>query len=109
MNDATHLLIHRYLPGSGPQPPSEEFDAEMLQWESLDAQLRSEDILISAYALQDRGLVCTQESTAEIETDKEIVFAVHAIKVSGELQAQEIARRMPHLSYGSVEIRPLMN
>ncbi|PRA10488.1 hypothetical protein CQ010_13495 [Arthrobacter sp. MYb211] len=108
MNIATHLLIHRYLPGSGPQPPSEEFDAEMLQWESLDAQLRSEDILISAYALQDRGSVCSQETNSELDTEAEIVFAVHAIKVSDEAQAQEIARRMPHLPYGSVEIRPLM-
>ena len=108
MNNATHLLIHRYLPGTGPQPPSEEFDAEMLQWESLDTQLKAEDILISSFAVQDRGTVCSLDSTHELDSDEEIIFAVHAIKVAGDQQAQEIARRMPHLPYGSVEIRPLM-
>lgn len=108
MNNATHLLIHRYLPGTGPQPPSEEFDAEMLQWESLDTALKADDILISSFAVQDRGMICSLDSTNKLDTDAEIIFAVHAIKVAGEQQAQEIARRMPHLSYGSVEIRPLM-
>lgn len=109
MNEATHLLIHRYRPGTGPQPPSQEFDEEMLQWEALDTRLKSEGILISSFALQDRGILHTTDSNLVLDTEAEIIFAVHAIKVGDEHEAQEIAHLMPHLDYGNVEIRPLMD
>ncbi|PRB72778.1 hypothetical protein [Arthrobacter sp. MYb213] len=109
MNEATHLLIHRYRPGTGPQPPSEDFDEEMLQWEALDTRLKAEGVLISSFALQDRGILHTPDSTLALDTEAEIIFAVHAIKVGVEHEAQEFARLMPHLDYGSVEIRPLMD
>lgn len=109
MNETTHLLIHRYRPGTGPQQPSKEFDEKMLQWEELDTKLKAKGVLISSFALQDRGILHTPDSTSALDTETEIIFAVHAIKVGDQLEPQEIARLMPHLDYGSVEIRPFMD
>lgn len=106
---ATHLLIHRYRPGSGPAEGSAEHDAEMAQWEQADRQLRADGIVVGAFALQGSGTVLgPQDRTVELATDEEIVFAVHAIAVSDDDQAQRIAAGLPTVGYGTVEVRALM-
>lgn len=106
---ATHLLIHRYVPGTGPQEGTAEHEAEMRQWAALDARLRDEGVIVGAYALQNRGSLVQAHATSEWQSDGEIVFAVHAINAESEGVADEIARSMPTAEYGTVEVRPLMD
>ena len=111
----THLLIHRYVPGTGPQEDTDELAEEMGVWETVDAALREAGQLIAGYALDERtvrlGVGTDSISEAADPQDTEgssIIFAVHVIAADDEAQAHEIAERMPHLEYGSTEIRPLM-
>lgn len=113
MTAPTHLLIHRDRPGTGPQPGSPEYDDEMRLWERIDGELRSSDVLVAAYALRERGTVHRAgadvgASVRSLSHSTEIVFAVHAISVLSDAAAEEIAATMPHLDYGSVEVRPIM-
>lgn len=103
MPTATHLLIHRFVPGTGPAEGTPELDAEMHRWEQLDAELRESGILVGAYALDAPTAVLGTRLPAE-----ETVFAVHAITARSDAEAGQLAARMPHLDYGSVEVRPLM-
>jgi|SRR5690625_2049990 len=102
---ATHLLIHRYIPGTGPQEGTAELAAEMKVWEELDREFRQSGELLGSYALQDASAAFGQR----FGPHEEIVFAVHALAVGSQAEAEEIAARMPHLSYGSTEVRPLMD
>lgn len=106
---ATHLLIHRYRPGTGPQPGTPEHDEEMRRWGELDDRLRREGVIVGAFALQDRGELVTVDSAIPWKAEGEIVFAVHAIAVDDDRSAAEIAQAMPTKDYGAVEIRPLMD
>lgn len=76
---------------------------------ALDTTLKTEGILISSFALQNRGILYSPDSSSALDTEAEIIFALQAIEVTAEHQAQEIARLMPYLTYGSVEIRPLLD
>lgn len=106
---ATHLLIHRYRPGTGPQPGTPQHDEEMRRWGELDARLRRDGVIVGAFALQDRGGLVTADSITLWQAEGEIVFAVHAIVADDDQAAAEIARSVPTADYGTVEIRPLMD
>lgn len=101
----THILIHRYVPGTGPQEGTAEMDAEMKIWAELDRELRSTGTLVGAYALHDT----TTTLGEQFPEHEEIVFAIHAVAAGSHAEAEEIAGRMPHLGYGSTEVRPLMD
>ncbi|MGO1548415.1 MAG: hypothetical protein ACTHWO_01205 [Nesterenkonia sp.] len=102
---ATHALIHRYIPGTGPQEGTAELEAEMRVWAELDREFRQTGVLLGSYALQDASVAFGQR----FGQHEEIVFAVHVLAVGSQREAEEIAERMPHLSYGSTEVRPLMD
>ena len=109
MAAATHLLIHRYRPGTGPQEGTSAHDAEMAQWEEVDRQLRADGVLVGAHALRDSGtLLGPGAQRVELNSAAEIVFAVHVIAVAGDAEAERIAATLPTLGYGTVEVRPLM-
>lgn len=101
----SHILIHRYTPGTGPQEGTPEMDTEMTAWAQLDAELREAGQLISGWALNDP--VRTQGAPAG-DRPAEIIFAIHALAVEDDAEADQIASRMPHLNYGSTEIRRRM-
>ncbi|OSM43529.1 YciI family protein [Nesterenkonia sp. PF2B19] len=112
---ATHLLIHRFVPDTGPQEGTTELDDEMSAWEALDTELREAGQLVAAYALQEQtvrfgaGTDEVSETTdAEAPEGRSIVFAVHAVAAADDAEAHAIAEKMPHLEYGSTEVRPLM-
>lgn len=105
----THLLVHRYTPGTGPQPGTPGHDDEMRQWAELDARLRADGILIGAFAVQDRGAEVTREAVATWQARGDIVFAIHAVAADGDDDAAAIARAMPTAAYGAIEVRPLMD
>lgn len=107
--DATHLLIHRYRPGTGPAEGTGEHDDEMRRWSQIDAELRSTGTLVEAYALQDAGArVVGPDGTGSLNTTEEIVFAIHAVAVADDDAAHRLATAMPHVTYGTTEIRRLM-
>ncbi|WP_293694999.1 YciI family protein [uncultured Agrococcus sp.] len=106
---ATHLLIHRYVPGAGPQPGTPEHDDEMRRWGELDARLRNEGVIAGSFALQSRGEVITESAASPWREDGEVVFAAHAITAADDAAATAIARDMPTAEYGTVEVRPLMD
>lgn len=111
----THLLIHRYVPGTGPQEGTPELEDEMRAWDALDTELREHGHLVAGYALQEHTVrlgagtdEVAETSDAEDPGGRSIIFAVHAVAAADEAEAHGIAERMPHLEYGSTEVRPLM-
>lgn len=111
----THLLIHRYVPGTGPAEGSAAFAEEMGAWEDVDAELRADGTMVDGWALTDStvhlGAMSEHDADAadaETAEDRSIIFAVHAVAVEDEAAAHAVAERMPHLQYGSTEIRPIM-
>lgn len=101
----THLLVHRYTPGTGPQEGTAELEAEMKVWAQIDAELRQAGHLVEGWALNQATAVLG--STAA-ESGSQEVFAVHAIAVDSDDAAEQLAARMPHLPYGSTSVHPLM-
>ncbi|GAB3187900.1 YciI family protein [Nesterenkonia suensis] len=109
---ATHLLIHRFIPGTGPQDGTEELAEEMRAWEVLDTDLRGSGHLLDGVALHEHtvrlGVGADDAAEAQDPQDRSIIFAVHVIAAADDAEAHAIAERMPHLEYGSTEIRPVM-
>lgn len=104
MNAPTHLLIHHYTPGTGPQEGTPELESEMETWAQIDAELRRSGQLIEGWALHPAHL---QLGQTEEDSGTQVTFAVHALAADDDA-AQAIAQRMPHLSYGSTSVHRLM-
>ncbi|WP_010523712.1 YciI family protein [Nesterenkonia sp. F] len=111
----THLLIHRFVPGTGPAEDSDEHGEEMRAWQDLDAELHADGTLVEGWALTEStvhlGALAEHDADAadaETAEDRSIIFAVHAVAVEDEAAAHAVAERMPHLQHGSTEIRPIM-
>lgn len=105
MTTPTHILIHRFTPGTGPQEGTAELEAEMQAWAAIDADLRTSGQLVEGWALND---ATASLGITEPESGSQMVFAVHALSVDSGDDAEQIASRMPHLSYGSTTVHPLM-
>lgn len=105
MSAPTHILIHHYTPGTGPQEGTPEMDSEMKVWAQIDADLRAAGQLIEGWALNTPSVTL---GVAEQQTGTQVSFAVHAIAVEDDAAAEALARRMPHLDYGSTTIHPRM-
>lgn len=105
MSDPSHILIHHYTPGTGPQEGTPELDAEMKIWEKIDADMRAAGQLVEGWALNTTPVTI---GNAEEQPVNQVSFAVHAVKVDDDAAAETLARGMPHLSYGSTTIHPLM-
>ncbi|RLV55690.1 hypothetical protein D9V41_09495 [Aeromicrobium phragmitis] len=104
MPTPTHVLLHRYTPGSGPAEGTAEHDAEMRQWAQVDEDLLTKGALVAGFALDGPG----KQLGATQTPGDDMVFAVHVIAAASDAEAEQIASRMPHVGYGSVEVRPLM-
>lgn len=98
----SHILIHRYTPGTGPQEGTPELEAEMREWADIDEELRRTGQLVSGWALNDH--LRTVGSPAG-PPPAETIFAIHVLDVNDDAEADRIASRMPHVSYGSTEVR----
>lgn len=109
MSTVTHLLIHRFIPGTGPQPGTPEHDHEMAQWSLVDERLRAAGILVGGYALAEGGTLLSPDGAAPLDEHAETVFAVHAVSLESDDEAEALARDMPTSQYGSVEIRSIMD
>lgn len=106
MTNPTHVLVHRYTPGTGPQEGTTELDAEMRVWAEIDAELRRAGQLVEGWALSDATASLGNTGT---EASSQVVFALHAVAVDSDEAAQQLAARMPHLDYGSTTVHPVMS
>lgn len=83
----------------------------MRHWAALDSSFRGDGILVAAYAVEVGRAGASSDGAAGLVAEgssaEEPVFAVHAIAVSTDGDAKEIAARMPHLDDGVTEIRPV--
>ena len=105
MSAPTHLLIHCYTPGTGPQEGTPELESEMETWAQIDAELRRSGQLVEGWALHPAHLQLGQK---EEDSGTQVAFAVHALAADDDGATQAIAQRMPHLSYGSTTVHRLM-
>lgn len=104
MSVPTHLLIHSYTPGTGPQDGTPELESEMQIWAEIDAELRQSGQLVEGWALNTAHLRLGQADEA---SGTQAVFAVHALAADDD-SAHAIAQRMPHLGYGCTTVHRLM-
>ena len=100
---------------AGPDEGTPEFDAEMASWGELMGELSGAGLLVAAHGL-DTEATATTVRTRDGETvvtdgpfaeTKESFFSYIIIDVADLDAALAWAKRMPNVTYGSVEVRPL--
>jgi hypothetical protein len=110
-----YMLLLRHEPDTGPAEGTPEFDAEMAQWGQVMGALGEAGAMVAAHGLDTEATattVRTREGEA-IVTDgpfaetKESFFSYIIIDVADLDAALEWAKKMPNVTYGSVEVRPL--
>jgi hypothetical protein len=110
-----YMLLLRHEPTTGPAEGTPEFDAEMAQWGEVMGELGASGALVTAHGLDTEATATTVRvrNGEELVTDgpfaetKESFFSYIIIDVADLDAALAWAKRMPHVSYGSVEVRPL--
>jgi len=110
-----YMLLLRHSPGSGPAEGTPEFDAEMASWGELMGELGASGALLGAQGLDTEATATTVRirNGESVVTDgpfaetKESFFSYITIDVADIDAALAWAKRMPNVTYGSVEIRPL--
>ena len=110
-----YMLLLRHEPGTGPTEGTAAFDAEMAKWGEVMGELGAAGAMVAANGLDSEATattVRTREGEAII-TDgpfaetKESFFSYIIIDVADLDAALGWAKRMPNVTYGSVEVRPL--
>lgn len=110
-----YMLLLRQETGTGPAEGTPEFDAEMAQWGELMGELGGSGALVDAKGLDSEETATTVRTRdgEAIVTDgpfaetKESFFSYIVIEVADLDAALAWAKRMPNVTYGSVEVRPL--
>ena len=111
-----YMLLLYSPPGSGPDPESPEAQTQMGRWFAVTDEMEKAGVLLGGDALQPITTATTvRERDGEVvlsdgpfaET-KELLGGYYLIDVPDLDEATKWAARMPLLSYGSVEIRPVM-
>ena len=110
-----YMLLLRQELEAGPAEGTPEFDAEMAAWGEVMGALAEAGALVTAHGL-DTEATATTVRTRNGETlvtdgpfaeTKESFFSYIIIDVADLDTALGWAKRMPHVNYGSVEVRPL--
>ncbi|HYD09775.1 MAG TPA: YciI family protein [Acidimicrobiales bacterium] len=110
-----YMLLLRHEPGTGPAEGTPEYDAEMASWGAVMTELGESGALIGAAGLDTEATATTVRIRDDeaIVTDgpfaetKESFFSYITIDVADLDAALAWAKRMPSVTYGSVEVRPL--
>ena len=110
-----YMLLLRHSPGAGPAEGTPEFDAEMALWGDVMGEMGGAGVTIAAHGLDAEATATTVRTREgeDIVTDgpfaetKESFFSYIVIDVADLDEALGWAKRMPNVTYGSVEIRPL--
>lgn len=110
-----YMLLLRHEPDVGPAEGTPEFDAEMAAWGEVMGELGRSGSMIAAHGLDTEATATTVRirNGDALVTDgpfaetKESFFSYIVIDVADLDAALAWARRMPNVTYGSVEVRPL--
>ena len=110
-----YMLLLRHAPDAGPAEGTPEFDAEMAQWGQVMGELGESGAMVAANGLDTEATATTVRTRdgEALVTDgpfaetKESFFSYIIIDVADLDTALAWAKRMPNVTYGSVEIRPL--
>ena len=110
-----YMLLLRHAPDAGPAEGTPEFDAEMASWGELMGELGDAGVLVAAQASTPRrprrpsASATTRRSITDgpFAETKESFFSYIVIDVADLDAALGWAKRMPNVTYGSVEVRPL--
>ncbi len=111
-----YMLLLYYEPGTDPPPDSAAYDAEMSRWSAVTDEMAEAGVLVANHALQPVEAAATLRSpngspvltAGPFAETKEVLFASYVLEVPDFATASDWAARLPHLGYGSVEIRPVM-
>jgi hypothetical protein len=107
------LLIYGPAEG-GPSP--EEMQAEMPRWNEYTQSLRDAGVMAAGEALEPAGAARTvrvragerRVSTGPVAATAELLGGFYVIDVPDIATAEGWAARIPSVTYGSVEVRPVM-
>ncbi len=110
-----YMLLLRHEPGTGPEEGTAEFDAEMAQWGAVMGELAQGGSMVAAHGLDTEATATTVRvrndealvSDGPFAETKESFFSYIIIDVDDLDTALSWAKRMPNVTYGSVEVRPL--
>lgn len=110
-----YMLLLRHEPDSGPAEGTPEFDAEMARWGEVMGELGKTGSMIAAHGLDTEATATTVRirneealvSDGPFAETKESFFSYIIIDVADLDTALEWAKKMPNVTYGSVEVRPL--
>lgn len=110
-----YMLLLRHEPDAGPAEGTPEFDAEMAQWGEVMGELGQAGSMIAAHGLDTEATATTVRirndealvSDGPFAETKEAFFSYIIIDVPDLDAALGWAKKMPNVTYGSVEVRPL--
>lgn len=110
-----YMLLLRHELDAGPAEGTPEFDAEMAQWGEVMGELAQSGSFLGAAGLDTEATATTVRvrgdealvSDGPFAETKEAFFSYITIDVPDLDTALGWAKRMPNVTYGSVEVRPL--
>lgn len=110
-----YMLLLRHEPDAGPAEGTAEFDAEMAKWGEVMGELAGSGAFVDAKGLDTEATATTVRlrDGEALVTDgpfaetKEAFFSYIVIDVADLDAAIGWAEKMPNVTYGSVEVRPL--
>lgn len=110
-----YMLLLRHEPGTGPAEGTPEFDAEMARWGEVMGELDQAGAMVAAHGLDTESTATTVRirndealvSDGPFAETKESFFSYIIIDVADLDAALSWAKKMPNVTYGSVEVRPL--
>lgn len=110
-----YMLLLRHEAGAGPAENTPEFDAEMAKWGEVMGELGQGGSMVAAHGLDTEATATTVRvrndealvSDGPFAETKESFFSYIIIDVADLDTALGWAKRMPNVTYGSVEVRPL--
>jgi hypothetical protein len=109
-----HYLMLIYAPSEGP-PPSVRVEEQMPRWDAFTESLADAGLLVgadrlhgvdTAKTLRVRGGE-TQITDGPFATTKEFLAGYYLLEAPDLDTVLAHARRVPHIHYGTVEVRPI--
>ena len=111
-----YLLLIYGAPGAGPEPGSAEAQAEFGRWFAYTDELQKAGVYVGGNPLQDNDTATSVRvrDGERLVTDgpfaetKEHLGGYYLIDVPDLDTAVDWAGKMPNITYGTVEVRPIM-
>jgi hypothetical protein len=106
-------MLLMYHPPEG--PPAADMAGQHQQWTAFDKELKDDGVFVSNHGLKGAEAATTvrvragetQITDGPFAETKEILAGYFVVDVSDLDTALEYAGRMPNVTYGSVEVRPV--